>query len=402
MTGPAAPTAIDPESFRDPAVALDPYPLYARLRAADPVHWNEASRAWFVTRYEDVAALLTDRRLGARTSSVVLSAVPVDSRADVEAMEHFLGRWMVFADAPYQTRVRRAVAPAFAPPAVAELTPLLRRRAAEHVSRFAVGGGDLVADLARPYALAVISDILGCRPDEHDALVSWSETIMEYVTSPVDPLLAQRARAAVSALRAHVLKVVLPRGEGLVARTLAAATGLGELTEDEAVATFTQLLTGGVEPVGVAVALCVTALHEHEDVLAAARGGTPAWSRVVEEAFRHDAPFHFAPRRVLEDFALHGRLLRRGQRVALVLASANRDERRFSRPDVFDPRRPETGHLAFGKGGHYCLGAALARVEAEALVRELDDRLPGLRMAGPAERAPAFGATVLRTAPALL
>jgi cytochrome P450 len=399
-TSPAADTTC-PLGFQDPATALDPYPMYARLRDAEPVCWDESVQAWFITRYADVHELLVDRRLGARATGGSVASLPPRARARAEAVERFLGKWMVFSDAPYQARVREIIAPVFSPAAVAGLDRPLRERALAAAGRFP-DGGDLIADLSKPYALAVIGDVLGVTPAELGDLDVQARAVMDYLSSRADAAVAERAAAAVDALVRYVADTVLPRAEGPVGGRLAGAVRRRAMTVEEAAATFTQLLTGGVEPVSVAIAVCVLTLHAEQRTLSLVRSGEIPWSAAVEEALRYDSPFHFAPRRVLEGFTFRGRPLRRGQRVALVLASANRDERRFAAPQAFDPVRGAGGHLAFGRGGHYCAGAALARAEIRTLMQCLHERLPRLRPAAPAVRAPAFGATVLRSAPAFI
>ncbi|AGL19157.1 cytochrome P450-like protein [Actinoplanes sp. N902-109] len=365
--------------------------------------WDEAAGAWFITRYADVAALLLDARLGARLSSVDLAGIPAPVRDQVGALEAFLGRWLVFSDAPYQARMRKAIAPAFVPASIAALTGVLRSHARKHLGHFVEqGGGDLVHDLTKPFALSVAGEFLGFAAADHGRLATWSGDIMGYVTAAFDPELTARAAAALHELSTWVLTSLLPRGDGPVAATLAAGTARGELTGAEAVAIVAQLLTGGVEPVSVAAAVCSAALHQQPDALARVRAGTLPLSLAVEETLRWQTPFHFAPRRVRTDFVFQGEQFRAGDRVALVLASANRDERKFSRPDVFDPFRTERGHLAFGRGGHYCMGAALARLEIEELVRALHDGLPAARSWGPAEFASSYGATELRSVPVLI
>jgi cytochrome P450 len=162
------------------------------------------------------------------------------------------------------------------------------------------------------------------------------------------------------------------------------------------------LLTGSLEPLSSALGVLLVALHRHPEQRSALRKGILPYATAVEEALRYDSPFHLASRQATADITVGGRAIRRGDRVELVLASANRDERRFTEADEFDIRRKATGpHLAFGRGSHYCLGAALARQEMAALLRALDDQLPTLRIDMPrVSRRPAFGATVLATVPA--
>jgi len=390
---------LGPLRLGEPAVALDPYPWYALLRSEDPVHWSEEFQAWFVTRYEDVFELLLDSRLGARVARTSFEGLSPSGRAAALRVERFLSRWLVFADPPYHDRARRIVAGAFSPAAVTKMNGSLCKHADVAVAGF-IHGGDLLAELCRPYALAVIGDVLGALPAELAELSANARMIMDYLSSRADTEIAERSCAAVDALTAYVGDVVLPRSRGSVAGSLARSVTKGSLTVEEATGVFTQLLTGGIEPVSMATAVCLASVHAQQDTLHQVRSGELRWEDVIEEALRYDAPFHFAPRRARMDFDFRGRRIRAGERVALVLASANRDERRFADPDRFDPVRGAQGHLAFGRGGHFCVGAALARAGSRTLLRCLDERLPTLRLQLPVSRIPAFGATVLDAVPA--
>lgn len=252
--------------FGDAATALDPYPFYARLRSDDPVHWSEEVHAWFVTRYEDVYELLMDHRLGARAASGSFGGLPSSARMDALRVERFLSRWLVFADPPYQAKARRMVAAAFSPAAVAEMERSLQEHANAVVGRF-TDGGDLLAELSRPYALAVIGAVLGAVPEELADLLANARVVMDYLSSRVDAEIAERSSTAVNTLTTYVGHVVLPRAKGAVAGNLARSVRDGSLTVEEAAGVFTQLLTGGIEPVSVATAVCLVAVHGQPETL---------------------------------------------------------------------------------------------------------------------------------------
>lgn len=398
--------AFSPEEILAPEVALDPAAFFARLRTHEPVHWNEPTRSWYVTRHADVEALLMEPALGARDKSAMLAAMTEDMRAAFAPVEQFLGKWLVFADPPYQLKARKALQRAFTPRSLAPFAQTVTRCAEEAVRALHAGEGDLFQQVARPYALTAICAFLGIDDAERADVLRWSDALIGYLSMPVlekDTALA--VGRAVRELTGYVTGTVLPRGAGPMAALLAGlyADGSGELDAEEVTALFAQLLTGGAEPVATAAAVGMACLLADPAQHRALRTGEIPYGAAVEEAVRFASPFNFAPRTAREDFSFAGHRIAKGDRVVLVLAAADRDPEVFPDPDRFDIRRTGGRHVAFGRGGHFCLGAALARMEIEALFRAIDDRHPGLRGGSPAMvREPAFGVTSVSAIPCLV
>lgn len=395
-------TIVDAADLLDSNLWRDPYPFFARLRRDDPVHWNALTRAWYATRYRDVFGLLMDARLAAPSHEGELARLTGSDRQVVATVREFLARWMLLSDPPYQARVRDLVHRAFTPATVSSLDVAIDRWTAEAVTRFAAGGADLMADLTQPLALTVIAELLGIAEPERDQVLAWSNTLMSFLNQAnVDGGQARSALAAIDQLSGYVLGTVLPRDDGIVPRLL--RTGLDEarLAPIEAVATFTQLLTGGLEPTANASGSAVLALHTYPKQHELLKTQKVSYRDALEEVLRYDPPFHYSmSRRATADLTVGEVTIPRGDRVVLVLASANRDEDQFANADLFDVRRRPNRHLAFGRGGHYCLGAFLARKEMESLLRTLDERLPRLRVdLQRAQRNPVFGATALGPVP---
>jgi cytochrome P450 len=400
--------AIRPDDILTDEVRADPYPFYAGLRRHDPVHWNEPTRAWYIADYDTVTALLKDWRLRARFGAefgagTPGSLSPADERV-VAPVVDFFERWMVFSNPPYQARIRTALQPAFTSSVIESCHPAIQATAEDSVSGFAHSGTDLLTDLIKPYAVTVVCQTLGVEPDEQDSVVAWSDALMSYLgCARFDAATAREAGHAVAALSDYVLGTVLTRGGDMVGRALADLLNSGAVEPGDAVATFAQLLTGGVEPVTAAATVAVTELQRDPGQRAALDRGEISYADVIEEALRYDPPFHFAPRQAMVDIDVAGNQIHAGDKVILVLASANRDEKRFAAADRFDARQPRGKHLAFGIGGHYCLGAVLARMELITLLRVLHMHLPALRIDLDAlRRVPSFGSTVVRPVPALI
>ncbi|GGU86088.1 cytochrome P450 [Streptomyces filipinensis] len=394
---------MNPEEILDAAFLTDPYPFFAALRRHDPVHWNAPTGAWYVTRYADVFDLLVDPRLSASAEGETLTRTPAER--DIAARVHdFFGRWMVFSDPPHQTRVRETLRHVFTPSSVASFQSEVDRISTDTVTAFRAAGRDLMTDLTIPFARATVSVLLGVEPEEFAEVARWSEELMAFLNrSAHEPHDVRSTLRAVQDLTDYVCTTVLPRGHGLAAPALRSAVRDGGWDPVTTSATFAQLLTGALEPVSNGLGVTVTALQRHPDQRRAVSEGQVSYADAVEEALRFDAPFHLAARRALADITVGGVTIHRGDRVMLVLASANRDEDRFAAPDRFDVRRGPARHLSFGRGGHYCLGSFLARQEMAVLLRELDRQWPELQVnLARTGRSPAFGATQLRPVPILV
>ncbi|CAM5719156.1 Cytochrome P450 OS=Streptomyces alboniger OX=132473 GN=CP975_14260 PE=3 SV=1 [Streptomyces alboniger] len=378
--------------------ARDPHPHYTHLRTTDPVWWDEATQSWYVTTHQDVNALLRDGRLAARIGEGFLgdhSRHVLDEVADILA---FFDSWPMFTDPPQHTAVRSAAAPAHRPGAVRPLRPAIARHARALLDPLDPAKADLLGDFVQPLAVSVTCDLLGIPEERRDTLLTWSGEIIGFIGVPVlDPGRAERARTAIAGLRRHLDQVTLP--DARAGRGPAQLRAFLELAPDRAVALFAQILTGGIEPVVACLASALRhLLGDARPLLDASRSTAGLLEELVEEALRLEAPFHFVPRTAVEPITVRGRTIAPGERVALVVAAANRDPEVYAEPDSFrppDPTRTEPPHLAFGAGHHFCLGAGLARLTLAEAVRAVADwagDTPVGRLDG--ERGPGFGHTV--------
>jgi cytochrome P450 len=395
---------FDPAEILAPATALDPAPFFARLRESDPVHWSPHTQSWYVTTYTDVGALLVSDALRARDKSAMLAALPAERRARYASVESFLGKWLVFSDPPYQLKARTAIQRAFTPRALVEFSDTLRTHAAAAAAALAPGPSDLFGDVALPFALDLVCSFLGIRSEERAAVLAWSGRLIAYLAlAELDDRTAEGAGQAAKELTEFVTRTVLPRADAPMAALLNGVLSSGLLDSLDVTALFAQMLTGGVEPTATTAAYGLWLLASEPEQWKAVQAGEVGYPAAVDEILRLASPFHFAPRTARHDLVVRGRGIAAGQRVVLVLAAANRDPAVYPSPDAFDVRRGGPGQLAFGRGGHFCLGAALVRQAVEALVRAVQARHPGLRPGTtPVRRRPAFGVTSLAEVPCLV
>ncbi|MFK0290373.1 cytochrome P450 [Streptomyces sp. NPDC090442] len=376
-TGPDAP--IDTTPLLD-----DPYAACAALRAAGPVHritGTDGQPAWLVTRYDDVRGALADPRL----SLDKRHAAPGSYRGF--ALPPALDANLLNMDPPDHTRIRRLVAQAFTPRRIDTLRAPVRRIADELLDAMAAKGrAELVADYAGPLPITVICDLLGIPTAHRRDFLAWSDALI----TP-DPNRPHATKEAVGAMLVFYTDLIAAKratpGDDLLSDLIAVRDdGPGDaatdrLTEDELTSLAFLILFAGYENTVQLIGNATLALLDHPERLAALRRNPAELGATVEEFLRYDGPAALAIRRFpVEDIEIGGVRIPAGESVLLSLASANRDPARFPAPDAFDPTRDPTGHLALGHGIHYCLGAPLARMEAETAIAALISRFPGLHL----------------------
>ncbi|MFF8369540.1 cytochrome P450 [Streptomyces lydicus] len=374
-TGPDAPIDLTP-------LLDDPYPAYAALREAGPVHrinGTDGNPAWLVTRYDDVRSALADPRF----SLDKRNAAPGGYRGF--ALPPALDANLLNMDPPDHTRVRRLVVKAFTPGRVEALREPVRQVADELLDAMARrGSGDLIADYAGPLPITVICDLLGIPHHDRRDFLAWSDALI--TPDPARPELMKQAVGAM--LEFYTGLIAAKRAEpadDLLSDLIAVRDTDGDrLTEDELTSLAFLILFAGYENTVHLIGNAVLTLFDHPDQLRALRHNPAELPAAVEEFLRYDGPSPLAIRRFpTEDVEIGGVRIPAGESVLLSIASANRDAARFPAPDTLDRGRELSGHLALGHGIHRCLGAPLARMEAVTALEALLDRFPGLRLGVP-------------------
>ncbi|AEW99231.1 cytochrome P450 [Streptantibioticus cattleyicolor] len=389
-----ATAVFDPWS---PEFVADPYPGFARLREAGPVHWFEPSRQWLVPRHADVRALLRDRRLGRtylhRFSHEEFGRTPPPP--EHEPFHVLNGHGLLDLEPPDHTRIRRLVSTAFTPRTVEELAPTVRRLARERVDALlAEGGGDLMATVAEPLPVAVIGEMLGIPAADRGLLRPWSADICRmYELNPDEESARRAVRASVEFsdyLRGLIAHRRTHPGDDLISALIAAHDEGNRLTGQEMVSTCVLLLNAGHEATVKTVGNGWWALFRDPGQLAALRADHTLLPGAVEELMRYDTPLQLFERWVLDDIEIGGTRIPRGSEVALLFGSANHDPAAFAAPDRLDLTRADNPHVSLGAGIHYCLGAPLARLELAAVFGELLRRAPRMRLLAEPEREGGF------------
>ncbi|MEV7077931.1 cytochrome P450 [Streptomyces sp. NPDC093516] len=363
------------------------YDFYRDLRTADELYFDHHVNAWVATGHAVVSSTAGDPRF----SSVRYPDIEAVSE-ELRPLARVLSRQMLYSDAPDHARLRTLLSRAFTPRAVAALRERVSDAVDLIISRVALTGRtDIVADLARPLPLAVICDLLGVPEEDRGMLSAWSDPVAAAIgDSRLGP---EESRAASDSME-HMLtylRQLLSREDGPPApHTLRAllATGAQNPDQDfnELLANCALLLIAGHETTTHFIGNATLALLEHPEAASQLRDRPELIPAAIEELLRYDSPVQLMLRRARHDLNLAGRSLTAGQTVLLVCGAANRDPAAFSDPDVLDFDRPPGGHVAFGYGPHFCLGAALARLEGAIVLEALLTRLPEGRLAGPPPR----------------
>lgn len=370
---PGAPVVeLDLAELRD-----DPYPAYRELRRSAPLAWVPSVGRHLLTRYEDI--------VHAEKLPEVFS-----SREEGSLLLRTVGPNLLREDDPDHKRLRSAAEPPTRPRQVRDLwAGAFERTAHELLDRIAGRGeADLIRDFAEPLAAANLALVLGLRNATADDIADWSRAMMagnsNYADDPDVWLRAEGATRAIEEAVAETTVTVRREPDGSVISSMVHAAGpvaLAEIQNNVKV-----IIGGGVNEPRDVFGVGAQALLHRPEVLDRVQRDPSLWKRVFEETARWISPIGMYPRQLTQDHEIAGVPLPAGSRVALVIASGNRDKSVFERADEFDINRPNRPHLAFGGGPHFCMGAWVARHEVAALAWPLVfGRLKGLRPTDSAE-----------------
>jgi len=370
----------------DPAFKADPYPTFRRLRASQPVLLDPHAPICWLFRHADCEEALRDARLGSPLGSPEVLARKLGDGAAA----CYIGTSMLAQNPPQHTRLRRAVSKAFTAKAVEAMRATVVDKVNGLLDEVTAGGRkefDLANEVAYRIPITVVCGMLGVPAEHHDrfrALIEENAAVVEPMPTPEQVVMADKASGELMDLVAGLAaeRRVDPRDDLLSVLVAHQGEDAG-LTDLELVANVSLLIAAGFCSTMQLIGNTVYLLLRHPDQLDMVRADPAAAAGAVEETLRYEPPVMSWPRSVLEPVSFRGHDVPVGWAVISVIGSANRDEAVFDRPDTFDITRPAPRHLTFGGAVHHCLGAPLARMEAELAVRTIVTRFPDLRLATP-------------------
>ena len=385
-----------------PGMLANPYEMYRALRENDPIHRSEMMESWVLSRYDDIDKVLMDNRF----SSDRAKANTRFSQMMREQQEQYgpmsSAQTMLTSDPPDHTRLRKLVSKAFTPRAVLDLRPRIQEIVdyllAEAGKR---GEFDIIHDLAYPLPVIVIAEMLGVPPEDRERFKHWSDTVVATLAGPfTQPEVMEAGRVAIDELAEYLGNVIAerraePRND-LISGLIAAEEGGQVLSEEEIFSTCILLLIAGNETTTNLIGTSMLALFRNPNQIDRLRKDLSLMPSAVEELLRYAGPVHGTGRVAKEDIEIAGHVFHEGEMVFTLVAAGNRDPAHYPDPDKLDVGRNPTDHLALGDGIHFCLGAPLARAEAQIAIGSLIDRFPKLRLL---DDEPEWGGTFIIRGP---
>ncbi len=369
---------VDP---RETQFYENPYPIYRRLQAECPIFKWEQYGHWCFARYDDVNALLRDRRFGRQILHVA-------SRGELgwpETPPHILPfaqhetHSLLELEPPVHTRLRGLITRAFLSRQIERLRPFIVNLSNGLIDGFeAQDEVDILAQYATPLPVLVICELLGAPAEMAPQFLTWSHDHVAMYMAKRDRVIEDGAVKAVLEFSSYMRGLIAARrknlGSDLLSELIRAESEGQKLSEDELVTTAILILNAGHEATVHSLGNGLKAMLE--------RGlSGPITPELVDEILRFDPPLHMFTRYALEDLEFAGLKIKKGEVVGLMLGAANHDAAKFAAPGQFTPTRDPNPHLSFGAGIHFCIGAALARLEMQVALEALFKRLPGMKLA---------------------
>lgn len=364
----------------------DPYPIFEQLHRSEPVHWSrplssEESGAWYVAGYHDIVVLSKETRLGRHLR------IETEGRASpaYRTYINFISKQLGYLPPPQHAVLRQILAPAFTPSSVSLLRPFIIKEVRKLLARQKVKSNDFdfIAELAYPLPIKVVCALLGVPTEDHDRLVACMELItgsgassrrslkmvnvaIEEFSGCIEDCIGRRRR---DHSRDDIIGLLVDRQEEF------------RLTDEDIVANCFGILDAGYETTTNLLSNSLYTLMKHPEQLELLRQHSSMIAKAIEESLRYESPIQLSARWVAESFTFNGVLFEEGQSVHFLFGAAGRDPSFVSDPNHFDISRRRSGHLAFGIGGHYCLGAVLARLIGHVVFECLLNDTRSLRIA---------------------
>ncbi|WP_079530028.1 cytochrome P450 family protein [Halobacillus hunanensis] len=364
-----------------PEFNQNPYPAFNKLRQEDPIHQTllpNGNFSWIVTRYDDAVAVLKDPRF-IKDYTYFLG----EEQEEEQTESNIFVKNMLFSDPPDHKRLRGLVQKAFTPKMIEGLRGRIKEITDDLLDKVEPNGKmNLIDDFAFPLPIIVICEMLGVPSQDRNKFRTWSNTLVEASNDPEE---AAQLQTHMAEFVMYLKELIAIRRQDpkddMISKLIQSEEEGDSLSEQELYGVISLLIIAGHETTVNLVTNGVLALLENPEQKQQLINDPSLIESALEEFLRYNGPVEFSTDRwAAEDVELRGETIAKGDHVIVALDSANRDSEQFEDPDVFDITRGKSKHLAFGKGIHFCLGAPLARLEAEVAVTTLLRRMPGLQL----------------------
>ncbi len=385
--------ALGAPDILSPEYLADPYPLQRVLRDQYPVLYHEASKAYVISRFEDCAGAFKSPSFSSRNYEWQLEPIHGRTILQMEGTEH--SRHRALLNPFFRGNGLERFMPVITENAVGLIHGIVERVGTELIGELSARGqADLVAEFTTWFPINVMVDMLGLPKSDHDRFHRWYESIMASLNNLAgDPAVTAAAEQTRVELRDYMLPIIQERrigeGEDLISRLCRAEVDGHQMSDEEIKAFVSLLLVAGGETTDKAVASMVRNLIDNPDQMQAVREDRGLVNNVIAETLRHSGPVHMIMRQTEEAMELHGTSIPQGATCIIMLASANRDDRKFSDPDKFDIFREDldvakafsgaANHVQFILGRHFCVGSLLAQTEMQIALNLLLDTMDNLR-----------------------
>ncbi len=364
-----------------PEVVADPHSYYRTLRENERVHWNERWKGWVLTGYKEVVDVLRDpENFSSDRMGYLEKELSQEEQESIAPIFHVLKYWMVFRDPPEHTVLRMLLNKLFTPVAIERYRPMVRKIVQKALDKVVhTGKMEVIRDFAYDIPMSVILELIGAPDLDRDKIKEWSEAIGVFFFIKADePRRREIACEGINSLVEYITPLIQQRrdhpGIDLIS-LLISAEEAGQITYNDVLATCVLLIFGGHETTMNLIANGTLALMEHPEQWEILRDNPVFLKRAVEELLRYDGSVKSTVRWAKKDVMVGDKLVKQGERLLVSLSGANRDPLQFENPDTLDVTRDPNLHVAFAHGIHVCLGASLARMEAEEAFAGLIKRI---------------------------
>lgn len=360
----------------------NPSEVYAKMRAAGPIHWNDEYHGWLVIDYGLARELLKDPRLSSDTTeSLKLTAFPKKSRDKVDPLLKLYQSWLIFSDPPYHTALRKVLNPHFTKSALADRAKSIEKHARDLLSQCS-GEWDVMKQFAGPLPLRVMADLMELSYEEIPNFLEWDAQLALFIEAVLrSPDITADALSAMENQKQFFSKAIeRASSDGFINTLWSELKTESVFSEDTYWQVLSMLLATGTETTRNLIGSGLFALLKHPEQYQLLQQKPALLDSAIDECLRFYSPIQSVFRKATDDIEINDIKIQKDHYVRIILGAINRDPNSFENPDTFDITRNPNKHLSFGAGIHFCIGQVLARLEAQIVFPIILEEFPNLEL----------------------